>query len=140
MVVEDILGLQRRGAVVRVDPCIPPDWPEFRVSWAVGGGRLEIHVTNPDGVARGVVACQVNGEETAPDRIPVPPEGVTRVEIRLGNSGGGRSSQAAKTPFETPPEPSFEFSPEPPFEAPSEPALDPGVPTDAGGGAEESGG
>ena len=128
VVVEDILGLQRRGAVVRVDPCIPPDWPEFRVSWAVGGGLLEIHVTNPDGVARGVAACQVDGEEIGHDRIPVPSEGTTRVEIRLGNGGGAPSSQAADTPFETP------------SELASEPPRDPGIPTEARRGAEEGGG
>jgi cyclic beta-1,2-glucan synthetase len=134
VVVEDILGLQRRGAVVRVDPCIPPDWPEFRVSWAVGGGRLEVHVTNPDGVARGVVACQVDGEETAQDRIPVPREGVTRVKIRLGNGRGTHPSQGAETPFETLPEPISD----PPVEPSPEPVLDPGVPTEARRGAGES--
>jgi cyclic beta-1,2-glucan synthetase len=84
VVFEDILGIRREGDHVRIDPCIPPDWPACEVGWKVGGGKLRLRILNPAGVSRGIVRCTVDGVDADPARIPVPVSGVIEVEVELG--------------------------------------------------------
>jgi cyclic beta-1,2-glucan synthetase len=51
---EGILGIQRRGDRLSVDPCIPRRWPGFEVTYRAGESAFDIRVENPHGVCRGV--------------------------------------------------------------------------------------
>ncbi len=88
---ESVLGIQvRRGRTLVIRPCIPTDWPGFRVSYQLPDGetRCEIRVENGAG-GGGVTACSLDGvglpvtDGTA--RVTLPPGSAThRVRVRLG--------------------------------------------------------
>jgi len=46
VMLEDLLGVQVHGGRLRVQPCLPPDWPEFELTWRRGETTLRIHVIN----------------------------------------------------------------------------------------------
>ena len=85
--VEWILGLRPRGRVLRIEPCIPRGWKGFGMRWRHGAASYEIAVENPDGVCRGVVALELDGEALAidPPEVPLRDDGaVHRVRVVLG--------------------------------------------------------
>jgi cellobiose phosphorylase len=85
VVSQGILGVQPDHAGLRIDPCIPPSWPGFRVTRRFRGATYEIEVRNPDGVAAGVRSLAVDGRLVEGGVVPVAPEGaVVRVEAVLG--------------------------------------------------------
>jgi cyclic beta-1,2-glucan synthetase len=61
--VEAILGIQLRGAVLVVDPCIPRAWTGFEFTCKYGSSRYRIAIENPGGVCRGVVRATLDGRE-----------------------------------------------------------------------------
>ena len=58
--VEGILGVNLRGNVLAIDPCIPRGWPGFEVTYQRGSSRYHIAVENPKGVCRGVVRATLD--------------------------------------------------------------------------------
>ncbi len=62
---EGILGIQLRGGVLRIDPCIPRAWPGFEVTYQHGSSRYQIAVENPQGVCRGIAKASIDGRDTA---------------------------------------------------------------------------
>lgn len=80
---EYILGIRPDFDELKVDPCIPADWKEFTVTRQWRGAVYEIHVTNPDGVMKGVRKLTVDGQ--AAERILQTPEGTFhKVEAVMG--------------------------------------------------------
>lgn len=78
-----LLGVQPDFDAIRIDPCIPADWEEFSVVRRWRGAEYRIHVTNPDGVEKGVKRITMDGKEV--DALPVLPEGsVVNVEVLMG--------------------------------------------------------
>ena len=78
-----ILGVRPEFNGLHVDPCIPADWKEFSVTRRWRGSTYHIHVTNPDGVEKGVCSIVADGREV--DVLPVLPAGsVCRAEVRMG--------------------------------------------------------
>jgi cyclic beta-1,2-glucan synthetase len=61
--VEGILGITLRGAVLRVNPCIPRNWPSFEVTYKHGASRYRIAVENPDAVCRGIIRASLDGRD-----------------------------------------------------------------------------
>ena len=61
--IEWILGFRLRGERLHLDPCIPRDWPGFRISFAYHSSRYDIDVENPLGVMRGIQRVEVDGRE-----------------------------------------------------------------------------
>ena len=83
--IESILGLRRRGATFVVDPCIPPSWPEYRITWRLLESRYEITVSNPDRRSRGVAVATLDGASVDAAAIPLVNDGRTHVvRIVLG--------------------------------------------------------
>ena len=78
-----MLGIRPDYDSLVVDPCIPADWKEFRAVRGFRGATYEIHVSNPDGVMKGVREISVDGVKT--DKI-LPAEAGSRhmVEIVMG--------------------------------------------------------
>jgi hypothetical protein len=61
--IEWILGFRLRGESLHLDPCVPRDWPGFRISFAYHSSRYDIDVENPLGVMRGIQRVEVDGRE-----------------------------------------------------------------------------
>jgi cyclic beta-1,2-glucan synthetase len=59
--IEAILGFAKRGALLEIDPCIPPHWPGFEMVYRHGSTRYEISVDNSAAVNRGVVGIEEDG-------------------------------------------------------------------------------
>lgn len=80
---EYILGIQPDFDGLMADPCIPADWKEFTVTRRWRGAEFEIHVTNPDGVMKGVRSMTVDGKPA--ERISQEPAGTRHtVEVVMG--------------------------------------------------------
>lgn len=78
-----MLGVRPDYDCLVVEPCIPADWKEFRVSRVWRGTIYDIHVSNPDGVMKGIREIRVDG--VCADKI-VPMEAGSRhtVEVIMG--------------------------------------------------------
>lgn len=61
--VESVLGLRiERGTTLILKPCVPDDWPEYRIDYTSQYGVVfHIHVLNPTGCAATVVAASLDG-------------------------------------------------------------------------------
>jgi cellobiose phosphorylase len=81
-----ILGIKPTYEGLRVDPCIPHDWPLYRVRRAYRGAVYDITVRNPCGVCRGVARVLVDGEPVAGSLLPVFSGGVHVVDVTLGTA------------------------------------------------------
>jgi N,N'-diacetylchitobiose phosphorylase len=57
-----VLGIQPQYDGIKIDPCIPADWKEFKVSRTFRGRQLNIEIKNPTGVQRGIKKILLNGE------------------------------------------------------------------------------
>ena len=57
-----ILGVRPELDGLRIDPCIPKEWPGFTMRRRFRGKTVHIEVKNPAGVNRGVVSLAVDSE------------------------------------------------------------------------------
>ncbi|HHT68753.1 MAG TPA: N,N'-diacetylchitobiose phosphorylase [Firmicutes bacterium] len=81
---QGILGIRLAFDGLVIDPCIPADWNEFRVTRKWRGATYNIIVRNPDGVEKGVKTITLNGK---PHTGAIPPQGprtVHTVEVTMG--------------------------------------------------------
>jgi cellobiose phosphorylase len=69
--IEAILGLRREGDYLRIDPCIPTDWPGFSATYRANGTVYNIRVENPRQSSRGVASVTLDGEPLPDSRIPL---------------------------------------------------------------------
>jgi len=82
---EGILGFEKRGTRLRIDPCIPASWPGFSLEYRYGASRYVIDVRNAGGVSRGVTALTVDGGVPLDGWIDLVDDGARRVvAITLG--------------------------------------------------------
>jgi cyclic beta-1,2-glucan synthetase len=85
---ESILGFQLQGNRLRLVPCIPAHWPRFEIVYRHHATRYEIVIENPDGVSRGVLRAELDGEPLQGREavITLVDDGDThRVRVTLGN-------------------------------------------------------
>ena len=59
--IEGILGVQRRGDHVIVNPCIPPEWPGFELTLSIDGTHYAIRVENASKRGVGVSSVVMDG-------------------------------------------------------------------------------
>jgi len=87
---ESILGVRVRGATLRLDPCIPRQWPRYEVTVRYRRARYVIHVENPNRATRGIATVQVDGVPVAPGTaIALLDDAEThRVRVLLGDLPG----------------------------------------------------
>jgi len=87
---EAILGFQLRGDHLRLDPCIPRDWPGFSIEYRHGSSRYLIEVSNPHRGSCGVASAELDGValDVDPCLVPLHDDGGThQVSIELGEDG-----------------------------------------------------
>jgi len=85
--VESILGLRLRGTNLVLEPCIPRAWPGYELTFRYHSARYEIVVSNPQGVSRGIVRTELDGQLLPGDgaTVPLVDDGAThRVTVVLG--------------------------------------------------------
>jgi len=85
--IESILGLRKEGDMLRLDPCIPKDWPGFELTIRRAGARYSIVVENPNGVSRGIASATLDGTTLAADPLLIALEdrsGDHVIHVRLG--------------------------------------------------------
>jgi cyclic beta-1,2-glucan synthetase len=84
---EGILGFKPQGGGLRIDPCIPRTWPDFEILFRYRSATYDIAVANPNGVCRGVVRIEIDGEVALDPRacVPLTDDGGThRIRVTLG--------------------------------------------------------
>lgn len=97
--VESLLGFTLRGERLTIDPCIPPAWPEFTITYRHGTSSYVIRVHNPEGVECGVSSVSVDGVAMPDFVISLIDDGVTHaVEIVMGSLLGADADRAAGHP------------------------------------------
>ena len=69
--VEAILGLRREGDVLRINPCIPIDWPGYQVTYRNAETPYLIRVENAHGVNQGVRQVTLDGNTLPGNDIPL---------------------------------------------------------------------
>ncbi|MBF0196975.1 MAG: glycosyl transferase [Planctomycetes bacterium] len=80
-----ILGIRPSHQGLLIDPCIPSEWPSYKVMRKYRGKSYDITVLNPNGVNKGVAQIKVNGQEIEGKVIPLDSEGdYLSVEVVLG--------------------------------------------------------
>ncbi len=60
--IEWILGITVRQGSLHLEPCIPRNWTGFTASYRHGTAHYQILVDNPNGVMRGIVKLELDGE------------------------------------------------------------------------------
>ena len=84
-ITQSILGLQPTLEGLRINPCVPADWKEFRLHRRFRGAEYDILVKNPKGVQKGVASVSVDGQSISGNVLPILPAGRTaQVEVMLG--------------------------------------------------------
>jgi cyclic beta-1,2-glucan glucanotransferase len=83
---EWILGFQKQGDFLVVDPCIPKAWKQFEMTYWHGSTVYVIAVENPKGLSQGVSSISLDGRGLEGDlRVPLSPDGGKHlVRVMLG--------------------------------------------------------
>jgi len=79
-----ILGVQPVIGGLKVDPCIPKDWRQVRVSRRFRGADYHFQILNPVRVSKGVSRILVDGVRLVGSVIPPFSSGTHYVEVTLG--------------------------------------------------------
>ena len=79
-----ILGIMPDYEGLLIDPCIPKDWTGYQVNRKLRGTLFEIHVSNPEGICKGIKSIKVNGSELPTRYIPYRPGDTLRVDVTMG--------------------------------------------------------
>jgi cellobiose phosphorylase len=80
--IEAILGLSRQGDALKIEPCIPGNWPGFKVDYCFGTSHYKISVENPAGVNRGVRQVLLDGNPLPNSLVPLVRDGKPH-EVRV---------------------------------------------------------
>ncbi len=84
---EAILGIQRRGKTLRINPCIPKDWSNYRVTYHLGETVFQIQMDNSEGVNRGVWQVTLDGKVLPGNEIPLLNDGGEhQVDVLMGSN------------------------------------------------------
>jgi cellobiose phosphorylase len=66
-----LLGIRPEPGGLRIDPCIPKDWPGFTAIRKIRGMTIHIKVLNPDGRSREVKTVEVDGTVQTENLVPM---------------------------------------------------------------------
>ncbi len=84
---ELILGFTVTGGTLRLDPCVPRAWKEFKIEFRHRTARYVVSVENPAGVCRGIARLELDKEVLPPGsaQITLADDGATHhVRVVLG--------------------------------------------------------
>src|SRR5688572_16691061 len=87
--IEHVLGIKREGEWLRIEPCVPADWPGYNVTLRIDGAEYAIEVDNSVRSGCGVVSIAVDGEAASDGRVHLEPgTGRHVVQVVLGRAVG----------------------------------------------------
>ena len=72
---ESILGFDKRGDTLRIDPRVPESWPEFAVEYRYGRSIYAITVHEPGRVRAAPALVRLDGRELDDGVIPLDDQG-----------------------------------------------------------------
>jgi cellobiose phosphorylase len=72
---EGILGLKCGGKVLKIHPCIPKNWSDYKISYQNGETRYQIIVENPNGINCGLTKVEMDGGILPEGDIPLLADG-----------------------------------------------------------------
>jgi cellobiose phosphorylase len=82
---QGLLGVKPDFDGLRIDPCIPKGWKEFKVTRNYRGVEYQVHVSNTKGICQGVKSLKVDGQKVVGNLIPIiPGKKMVQVEVTLG--------------------------------------------------------
>ena len=80
-----ILGIRPDYDGLLIDPCIPSDWKEYKITRVFRGDTYNITISNPSNICKGVLSMIVDGKTVKGNIIPIAGDkGIHSVEIILG--------------------------------------------------------
>lgn len=80
-----ILGIQPDFKGLTVDPCIPETMKDFSINRTYRNCQYKIHISNPNGVQKGVQSISIDGNALQPGQpLPVYPGKICQVEVVMG--------------------------------------------------------
>ena len=83
---EEVLGFQRRGDSLMINPVIPKDWSGFSMRYRFQNTTYRVAVENPNRCSRGVILLEVDGVSVADKTVRLCDDGQTHeVRVVLGN-------------------------------------------------------
>jgi len=71
----EILGFKKKGDKLIINPCIPEDWPGFKITYRLGNTQYKIEVKNPQKVQNGVLSVTLDEEMLDELLIPLKDDG-----------------------------------------------------------------
>ena len=82
---EAILGLRLAGDRLRFEPCVPPSWPGYEITYRYRSATYRVRVENPTGTGRGVRSVTVDDQPVPGGIVPLRDDGRTHaVRVTLG--------------------------------------------------------
>jgi cellobiose phosphorylase len=82
---EAILGFRREGNTLRFEPCVPPSWPRFEMTYRHRSATYQILVDNSAGTGRLVRSVELDGEPLPSFSVPLSDGAKThKVRVELG--------------------------------------------------------
>jgi cyclic beta-1,2-glucan synthetase len=94
--IEAILGITREGDTLKIDPCIPKNWPGFQLTYRFGKTPYQVRVENPEAINRGVRQIVLNGISLPDNWIPLTDDGYQHEVRVLMGSAPLRGRKSAK--------------------------------------------
>ena len=79
---EEVLGFQRHGDRLTINPVIPKDWAGFKLRYLFGNTIYRIAVENPDHCSRGVTLVELDGVPAADKTVRLRDDALTH-EVRV---------------------------------------------------------
>lgn len=74
-VLEYLLGFQKNGDTLVIDPCIPKEWEEYTIHYQYLSSTYHLQVRNPNQVCKGVVTVSIDGITHKGNRIALIDDG-----------------------------------------------------------------
>ena len=84
---EAILGFQKNGEMLIMEPCIPAKWQEYSIEYRYMDSSYTITVHNPDGICRGVREIHLDRQTIAGNEISLVNDGLMHtVHVIMGET------------------------------------------------------
>lgn len=83
ILVEEIIGFQKRGEKLVIDPSIPPSWSSYKITYRHEKAVYNISVLNPNHLSKGKIKLVIDGQERESGEIALSAEGIYNVEVTL---------------------------------------------------------
>jgi cyclic beta-1,2-glucan synthetase len=89
--IRHLLGVERQGSTLRINPCIPAIWPQYSLDWTIGRTLYRFTVLNPDHRSHGVAAAELDGTAVDPAAVPLVDDGAEHlITVVLGTPRAAR--------------------------------------------------